>query len=105
MRSAFLFLLIACFCACENNRFDSDKRQIMAKDLLREKAPRNRSFDITGFREDTLKSYEDTLFKKPILYTIDYIYNDSTGKQINKRGEVVFSPDGRSIINYRITDR
>ena len=105
MRSILFIILIVSFCACENNRFDSDKRQIMAKDLLRSKAPRNRSFDITGFKEDTLKTYEDTLFKKPILYTIDYIYNDSTGTQINKRGEVVFSPDGHSIINYRISDR
>ena len=105
MRILLFIIVVSCLAACENNRFDSDRRQIMAKDLIRFKAPRNRSFDITGFREDTLKNWTDTLFKKPLLYTIDFTYNDSTGKLYSKRGQVVFTPDGKSIIGSEIIDR
>src|SRR5438270_11057456 len=104
MKLISLFAILFFLGSCEYNRFDKDKRQIIAKDILRSKAPRNRSFDITGFREDTLTNYPDTNFKKPLLYTMDFTYTDSSGNH-NKRGLVVFSPDGRTVINSKITDR
>src|SRR5438270_3332797 len=90
--------------ACENPRFDQDKRQIMAKDVLRRSIGRGRGFDITAFREDTLDSWTDTLVKRPIQYTLDFYYTDSAGTFHNKRGAVVFTPAGKSVIGKEISD-
>lgn len=94
----FCFLLFA-FCSCENHRFDKDKRQLIAKDEIRYKLRRARSFDITGFKEDTLSNYADSLIMRPIRYTLDFVYKDSNNVLQKKRGEVIFTPDGRSVIN------
>lgn len=92
------------FSSCETAAFEKDKRQIAAKDAIREKLPRARNFDILHFREDTLSEWTDTLFKRPIRYTFDFIYTDSTGAVQNKTGIVLFTPDGRSMITAQITN-
>lgn len=97
-------LWIIIFAACENPGFDRDTRQIIAKDSIRRKLTKARSLDITAFREDTLYASPDTLFKKPILYTLDFTYIDSSGSTQNKKGQVLFTPDGKSVIKTTIRD-
>ncbi len=100
----FLFLLTAIF-SCENHRYESDKRQIMAKDEIQSKLRGARAFDITGFMEDTVQNDSDSNFKKQIRYTLDFVYQDSNKVEQKKRGIVMFTPDGASIINSQITDK
>ena len=90
--------------SCENNSFDSDKRQIMAKDEIRRMLPEARSFDITSFKQDTLKEYIDTTFNGAIRYMLNIKYNDPAGAQVEKTGAVIFTPDGKSIISTQVTD-
>jgi hypothetical protein len=99
----FCFFLIA-FYSCENPRFDKDKRQIIAKEEIRSKLHRAPSFDITGFKEDTLSNYPDSTFKNPIRYTLDFHYKDSANLLQRKRGVVLFTANGNSIITSNIID-
>jgi hypothetical protein len=99
--SVFIVSLIL---SCENPTFDKDKRQIVAKDVIRKKLSAARDFDIVSFKEDTLSSWTDSTFKQPIRYTLNFVYTDSTGVVQNKNGVVLFTPDGRSIITTQITD-
>ena len=96
------FFTVALF-SCENARFDSDKRQIKAKNEISNKIPKIR-FDVTAFKEDTLQTWPDSNFKHPIRYSLDIIYKDSTNVLQRKKGIVIFTPDGNSIINSWITD-
>jgi hypothetical protein len=91
--------------SCENHRFDSDTRQIMAKNAIENQLHKVKSFDITGFAEDTLNNTSDSNFKKEIRYTLDIEYVDSNKVFQKKQGIVLFTPDGRSIINSKISDR
>ncbi|MDP4283151.1 MAG: hypothetical protein Q8891_01915 [Bacteroidota bacterium] len=93
------------FFSCDNTLNDSDARQIMAKDEILGRLHKVSSFDITGFNEDTVKNPIDTNFKKVIRYTLDITYVDSNKVLQNKTGIVFFTPDGKSIINSRITNR
>jgi hypothetical protein len=104
-KSFFLILLAALFFACENHRFDSDKRQIMAKDVIRDQLRKAHSYDVTAFHEDTVAVANDSNFKKEIQYTLDIEYLDSNKVFQKKKGIVMFTPDGKSIINSKITDR
>ena len=106
LKPLYLFLLLTSgFVACENHRFDSDKRQIMAKDEIRSKLHKVSGYDITGFKEDTIEVTGLPDLKKEIRYQLDFEYLDS-GKVLQKKtGEVFFTPDGASIINSKITDR
>ena len=97
-----LLLLLA---ACEARNFDSDKRQIIAKEWARRQLHRNRSFSITSFSEDTLQVWPDTMISHPIRYTINFVYNDSTGSVQNKKAEVIFTPEGNDILKTEIMDR
>ena len=87
------------FFSCEKPRFEKDKRQLSAKDEIRSKRHRARSCDITGFKEDTLSNFPDTTFKRPIRYTLDFVYKDSNNVLQKKKGIVIFTPDGNSIIS------
>jgi hypothetical protein len=101
----FFVLLLPLFFSCENHRFDSDKRQIMAKDLIMDQLHRAKSFDVTGFREDTVQMPNDSNFKTQIRYSLDIEYLDSNKVFQKKKAIVMFTPDGKSIINSKITDR
>jgi hypothetical protein len=105
MRYLLFSLLVTGFYSCENPRFDKDKRQIIAKDEIRTKLHKARSFDITGFKEDTLLNYPDSAFKNPIRYTLDFVYKDSANVLQKKTGVVLFTPDGNSVISSNIIDR
>ncbi|MEJ7675495.1 MAG: hypothetical protein WKF59_23020 [Chitinophagaceae bacterium] len=96
----FSFVLFS----CDNPRFDKDKRQIIAKDEIFNKNPGTTSFEITSFKEDTLQISPDSAFKHPIRYSLGFIYKDSAKVWQTKRGTVIFTPDGNSIINSFITD-
>jgi hypothetical protein len=105
MRLLFLALVIF-LVSCESRVADKDNRQIAAKNEMRRKLPaKATAFDITGFREDTITNYTDTLFKKPLCYTLDFEYKDSTGNKQEKTGSIFFTPDGKSIINSEVRDR
>ena len=93
-----LLLLSLVFIGCEKNTFDSDKRQIVAKDLLRQTVKNKRSFDVLQFKEDTLNTYSNTAINRPIRYTISYVFKDSTNTLVHKTGEVIFTPDGRAVL-------
>ena len=102
MKQSICFLLLV-LTACESRVIDRDMRQIRAKDEIRSKLPpRLREFDITSFQEDTLKGWTDTAFKRPLVYTLDFQFRDSTGAIQRRIGRVVFTPDGRSIINTEV---
>ncbi|WP_121355575.1 hypothetical protein [Flavisolibacter nicotianae] len=104
MRYTLLLLfLVLVITGCESDRFDKDKRQIITKDAIRSKLPaRARNFDITAFSEDTLPVWTDTLVKRPIRYTLQFIYTDSTGALQNRTGYAIFTPDGKSLIASQI---
>jgi len=104
IRYILLMLLLTGLFSCENHRFDSDKRQIMAKDEIKSKLRKARSFDITGFNEDTVYNAADSNFKKQIRYQLNIEYTDSNKVVQQKTGVVMFTPDGKSIISSRILE-
>lgn len=105
MRYLVFVSLIILLASCEVNTFESDKRQIMAKDQLRSKLRGALHFSITGFREDTLHNWRDSLVTNPIRYTLDIILTDSSGTRHGKKGIVIFTPSGNAILHTEITDR
>ncbi|MGZ3837653.1 MAG: hypothetical protein ACXVMS_12070 [Flavisolibacter sp.] len=103
------YFILICFpllvASCEAASFEGDKRQIAAKNAVRAQLPPGaRFFDIGGFREDTL-STPDSTFKRPIQYSLDFVYTDSTGTVRQQTARVLFAPDGRSLVETAITDR
>ena len=80
-------------------------RQIMAKNEILGQLHKVSSFDITGFSETTVHDTLDTNFKKMIRYVLDITYIDSNKELQNKKGIVLFTPDGKSIVHAQITDR
>ncbi len=93
------------FFSCENHRFDADKRQITAKNEIRNKLHRPSGYDVTAFHEDTVEVENDSNLKKQIRYSLDIEYLDSNKVLQKKKGIVMFAPDGQSVISSRITDR
>ncbi len=102
MKYLILSLFTITVFSCENNSFDSDKRQLIAKDEIREKLKNIQFFDIVGFKEDTLHDWKDSTFKNLIRYRLNIKYKDSTGALQNKEAFVVFTPDGKSVISSEI---
>jgi hypothetical protein len=100
----YIVIPVIAFSGCETQQFDSDKRQIMAKNEVRDKIGRVSNFDILSFREDTLTISSDTNFIKPLQYTLDFIYTDSNHNTQKKRGLVIFTPDANQVIKCIITD-
>ena len=96
-------MTIAMLNSCETKSFESDKRQIIAKDEIRNKISRGADFDVVSFREDTLHSSPDTNFIKPIQYTLDIVYKDSN-RLVQKKGLVIFTPTSNQVISSTITD-
>lgn len=103
-RKFFPVLFVLVIFACENHRFDADRRQIMAKDEIENKLHKVSGFDVSSFREDTIKVENDSNFKKLIRYTLDIQFIDSNKVLQKKKGIVMFTPNGQSIINSKITD-
>ncbi|HEY5463597.1 MAG TPA: hypothetical protein VIJ95_10110 [Hanamia sp.] len=91
--------------SCENHRDAADMTQLMAKNEIVNKLHKVNSLDITGFKEETIHNPPDTNFKKMIRYVLYITYIDSNKILQNKKGIVLFTPDGKSIINSEITDR
>jgi hypothetical protein len=103
MRNLLLLLLVI-LGSCETHSFESDKRQLIAKDEVRRQLHKVRSFDITGFAQDTLQTFPDTTFKHPLRYSLDVTYTDSAGQMQKKKGVVLFTPDGKSLLSSHIID-
>ena len=98
MRYIF-FSCVLFFTSCDYGAFDKDKRQIMAKDYIEWHLPQHSSnFDITAFKEDTVRNVPDSNFKRAISYTLDYHFTNSTNQVQQKRTSVLFTLDGQSII-------
>lgn len=91
--------------SCENHRFDADIRQIEAKDQIRSMLYKISDYDVTGFQEDTLKTTDNPYFKEHIQYSLDIEYLDSNKILQKKKGIVLFTPDGQSVISSKISDR
>jgi hypothetical protein len=91
--------------ACENHNFDSDCRQIVAKNEIKRKLRRITNFDVTSFAQDTVKNIADSSFKTQIRYTMGISYNDSNKVFQQKKGVVMFTPDGTSVISTEISDQ
>ena len=104
IRSIFL-LITTSILSCVNHRFDSDKRQIIAKDEIKNKLYKAHSFDIIAFYEDTVQNATDSNFRKQIRYTLDFVYEDSNNVSQAKKGIVMFTPGGNAIITSQIVDR
>jgi len=104
MKYNIIFLLIV-LAACEPRNFDRDKRQIIAKDFARQQLHGAPGFDVTGFREDTLKAWPDSMIIHPIRYTLDIVFNDSLGNRQNKTAEVIFTPGGNDILRKELLER
>lgn len=105
MRFLIVLLFVSLFfCQCETETFDADKRQIAAKNAIIGQLHRAGNFDIIGFKEDTLSSWNDSLFKQPIRYTVNFVFTDSAGTVQNRTGEVVFTPDGKSLLTAQINN-
>lgn len=98
-----LIFLSLFFCCCETATFDKDKRQIAAKDAVMDQLHGVKNFDIVSFKEDTLSSGSDTVFRRPIRYTLDFVFTDSTGVVQARTAEVLFTPDGKSLMTARIS--
>ena len=88
MRSSLFSILLLFIFSCDSGSFDKDKRQIMAKDVLRAGLPpRAKNFDVLSFKEDTLSAWKDSAFRHPIRYTITYRYTDAAGAVQEKKGK------------------
>ncbi|MBD0288948.1 MAG: hypothetical protein M3342_13805 [Bacteroidota bacterium] len=98
-----LGFLVIHLLACEAHGFESDKRQIIAKNIIRNKVGRGRSFSITHFREDTLQNWTDSTFKRPIRYTLEYVFKDSVQRIHKGQGIVLFDPEGNTVLQSQIT--
>jgi len=101
----FFIFFTPLFFSCENHRFDADKRQITAKNEIRNKLNRPPGYDVTAFQEDTVETPNDSSFKKQIRYSLDIEYLDSNKILQKKRAIVMFTPDGQSVITSTITAR
>jgi hypothetical protein len=105
MRILFVIVTVLLLYSCESAGFDSDKRQIRAKDEIRSRLPnRTTDFDITAFKEDTLHNWPDSGFVNPLQYSLDYTFKDSSGTIHHEKGSVVFTPDGKSVIQTKTGD-
>lgn len=95
-----ILLSVLFFSSCDYGSFDKDKRQIMAKDYVRWHLPlHSTDFDITSFKEDTINYMLDSNFKRPIAYTLNYHFTDSTDHIEQRTTTVLFTPDGHSLIS------
>ena len=97
----YLFILsIVILAGCDYGSFDKDKRQIMAKDYVEwHLPPHSTDFNVTTFREDTLRNLPDSNFKEALGSTLDYHFTDSTHQVQQKRMTVLFAIEGHSIIS------
>jgi penicillin V acylase-like amidase (Ntn superfamily) len=94
-----LFVSILIFTSCDYGTFDKDKRQIMAKDYVEWHLPAHATgFDITAFHEDTLSNDIDSNFSHSLAYNLSYHFTDSSQHMQQKTTNVLFTPDGHSII-------
>lgn len=84
--------------SCEKHTFDSDQRQIVAKNLLRQTVKNKRTFDVLHFKEDTLDLSANTTINRRIRYTIEFVFKDSSNALVRKTGEVIFAPGGNAVL-------
>ena len=101
----YLVFMMMIVISCDANNFMADKRQILAKDAVREKIGRVTNFDIEAFRQDTLKTFTDSNIIHPIQYTLDIVFKDSSNTVRQKKGIVLFTPSANQVISCTITDR
>jgi hypothetical protein len=105
MRNVLLSFFVLALFACNSAGFEGDERQIIAKDIIRKQIPQNHSFDVVAFKQDTVFNWPDITIKHPLAYTLDFAYLDSTATLISKRGIVIFSPTGNTVLSSSIQDR
>lgn len=96
-------LLILPFVSCENHRFDSDKRQIIAKDAIRDQLHKVQDFNVIHFNEDTVET-ADSNFKKQIRYSMDIVFLDSNKVSHQQKAIVWFTASGPVIRSQIVSD-
>ena len=99
------FTIMVCFlfCRCENSSWNQDKRQMAAKDEIMARLPGTpKDFDITGFGEDTVSEGRWYGRSGVIQYHLDFSYKDSSGTIQQRTGRVLFTPDGKSVLEVVI---
>jgi hypothetical protein len=94
-----LFLTVL-FSSCATKSFQADKRQLLAKNVVREKLGRVKDYDIISFSEDTVANPEG---HHKLQYTLLVSYKDSTGNLQKSKGIVLFTPEGNQVINATVS--
>ncbi len=102
MKMHLSWLLLLLTGGCQSRGFERDQRQLIAKDLVLQKVPERNGIRMLHFREDTLNTPVDTLFQKPIQYTLFFSYKDSMDQLKNGKGVVVFDPAGRAVLRSEV---
>ena len=102
MKMNLYWLLLLLAGSCQSRGFERDQRQLIAKDLVLQKVTEQSGLRMLHFREDTLDTPADTLFKKTIQYTLFFSYKDSMNQLKNGKGEVVFDPTGRAVLRSEV---
>ncbi len=77
----FLFSVLLSSCATES--FQADKRQLLAKDLVRKETGSVKDYDILAFGEDTV-AYTDG--RRALRYELLVSYRDSRGNMQSSKG-------------------
>lgn len=96
-------IIILPFVSCENHRFDSDKRQILAKDAIRNQLHKVQDFNVIHFNEDTVQT-ADSNFKKQIQYSMDIVFSDSNKVFHQQKATVWFAIYGPVIRSQIVSD-
>lgn len=94
-----LFAIVLCS-SCATKSFQADKRQLIAKNVIREKIGEARDYDILSFKEDTVAAADG---KQALQYTLEVSYKDSTGALQKSKGLVLFTPEGNQVISSTVS--
>ncbi len=95
-----LFPIIVLFSSCATKSFHADKRQLLAKNIVREKLGKVKDYDIISFREDTVANPDG---HHELQYTLLVSYKDSTGNLKKNKGIVLFTQEGNQVINATVS--
>ena len=104
MKFSLLCILLLALAGCRSRGFEGDRRQLVAKDMIRELNPQMHHFQVLGYKEDTRSTPYDSNLKRPIAYTIDFSYADSLNEEHTARGVVLFDPTGRAVLRSEIRE-
>lgn len=100
MYKIIVLLVIISFSSCATKSFQADRRQLIAKNIVREKIGRVKDYDILSFKEDTVANVDG---KPALQYTLEVSYKDSAGNLQKNKGIVLFTEEGNQVISSQIS--